>query len=71
MTSRYWKRCYESLKDEQLELLVSDRFRELLSLFHSEEKRETCEYVCVCVCVFEKDANEKRRFREKSFFCSV
>jgi hypothetical protein len=49
MTSRCWKRCYESLRDEQFEFFALDRFRELSFLSHSEEKRETCVFVCVFV----------------------
>jgi hypothetical protein len=68
MTSRCWKRCYEFLKNEQFELLALNRFRELLFLFHSEEKRETC----VCVCVFVRAWWRRMRMRsvvfEKSLF---
>jgi hypothetical protein len=63
MTSRCWKRCYESLKDEQFEFFALDRFRELLSLFHSEEKRETC----VCVCVFVRAWWKKMRMKNVVF----
>ncbi len=68
MTSRYWKRCYESLKNEQFEFFVSDRFDKLFFLFHSEKKRETCECVCVCVCVFEKKMQMKNVVFEKNSF---
>jgi ADP-ribose pyrophosphatase YjhB (NUDIX family) len=68
MTNRCWKRCYESLKDEQLELFALNRFRELFFLFHSEKKRETC----VCVCVFVRAWWKEMRMRsvvfEKSLF---
>jgi hypothetical protein len=68
MTSRYWKRCYESLKNEQFEFFVSNRFRELFFLSHSEKKRETCKCVCVCVCVFEKKTQMKNVVFEEDFF---
>jgi hypothetical protein len=63
MTSRCWKRCYESLKNEQLEFFALDRFRELLFLSHSEEKRETC----VCVCVFVRAWWEEMRMKNVVF----
>jgi hypothetical protein len=63
MTSRCWKRCYESLKNEQFELLALDRFRELFFLSHSKEKRETC----VCVCVFVRAWWKEMRMRSVVF----
>jgi hypothetical protein len=63
MTSRCWKRCYESLKNEQLEFFALDRFRELLFFSHSKEKRETC----VCVCVFVRVWWEEMRMKSVVF----
>jgi hypothetical protein len=65
MTNRCWKRCYESLKDEQFEFFALNRFRELSFLFHSEEKRETC--VCVCVCVFVRAWWERMQMKNVVF----
>ncbi len=66
MTSRYWKRCYESLKNEQFEFFVSDRFRELSFFSHSEKKRETCVCMCVQMLMF-VCLKKKMRMRNVAF----